>query len=405
MKKPLEGKRLDFILSITPEDIHKDFLRDLFSATEKSDAKYKPNEKFRLPYSRFESKYKIGNFSKGYVVTTIGRYIFNLVINPIGDPFIYKNLGYQNDVFDKSGVKKLENKLNNLLLEDKITTKQYIRYIDRRDFIGYGSSNLFQVTLNFNLVAPNPAVMQRKEELFKKYEKEIEEGNVLVISRIEKELLELAKKKVGNEEGMAIYDSGSRGSFSNNYKNSAIMRGAIEKLNGDIVISKSSLSEGIPMEELSAYKDVLVNGGYARGKETQQGGYMAKQLSASFQSMVLGEPDSDCRTKKTIPVTLTSKNKKGYLLRYIVERGKLVLLDNDNIDSYIGKSVNMRSPMYCTNENMCSKCAGELYFRLELKNMGLTFNRVGTRILNLSLKQVHDQTKSTKSINIFDYIS
>ena len=74
------------------------------------------------------------------------------------------------------------------------------------------------------MTAPNEKVIKLRDELFKKYSKEISEGDLATVGKIEKELLELAKKELKGNPGMDIYDSGSRGSFSNNYKNTAIMR-------------------------------------------------------------------------------------------------------------------------------------------------------------------------------------
>ena len=98
---------------------------------------------------------------------------------------------------------------------------------------------------------------------------------------------------------------------------------------------------------------------------TQVSGYIAKELLAAFQSEVLGDKDSDCGTSKTIPITITNKNATEYIYRYIVENGKIIQLTSDNINKYIGKTVNMRTPMYCVgtgkNKCLCNKCAGDYY--------------------------------------------
>ena len=46
------------------------------------------------------------------------------------------------------------------------------------------------------------------------------------------------------------------------------------------------------------------------------------------------------------------------LYTYISDGGGLVMLDRNNIGSYVGKSVMMRSPMTCITNKICSKCAG-----------------------------------------------
>jgi len=82
--------------------------------------------------------------------------------------------------------------------------------------------------------------------------------------------------------------------------------------------------------------------------------------------------------------------------------GQLILLDADNIDKYIGKKVKIRSPLYCTTDKICSKCAGELYYRLEMKNLGLIGDRIASTIMQKSMKQFHDSTIKT---TVIDYES
>lgn len=102
---------------------------------------------------------------------------------------------------------------------------------------------------------------------------------------------------------------------------------------------------------------------------------------------------------------ITKKNKDLFLYRYIIEKGKLVLLDEHTIGNYIDKYVNLRTPLYCNSEKYCSKCAGELYNKLGISNVGLLTTRIGTSLLNASLKQFHDMTLKTVTVNIDDFIN
>lgn len=81
-----------------------------------------------------------------------------------------------------------------------------------------------------------------------------------------------------------------------------------------------------------------------------------------------------------------------------------MLLTPDNINSYIGKIVNLRSPMYCRDNHICNKCAGELYYKMGIDNVGLISNVIGTSMTTLELKRFHNSSIKLKEINIFDYI-
>ena len=101
---------------------------------------------------------------------------------------------------------------------------------------------------------------------------------------------------------------------------------------------------------------------------------------------MLDDYGSDCGTKRTLDVKLTNTIKKDYMYRYIVaDNGSLVLLTPENMDKYVGKTVKMRSPMMCVGEKICNHCAGDLFYKLGIKNAGLTASRVATTLTRLNI--------------------
>lgn len=92
-------------------------------------------------------------------------------------------------------------------------------------------------------------------------------------------------------------------------------------------------------------------------------------------------------------------------MRYMVEGGKtFTLLDEDQLNSRIGQEIQIRSPLYCLNKKYCSKCMGQLYYRMGINNVGLLLNRITSNVLNKSLKKFHDLTVKITDINILDEI-
>jgi hypothetical protein len=133
---------------------------------------------------------------------------------------------------------------------------------------------------------------------------------------------------------------------------------------------------------------------------TQVSGYLSKQITAAMQTVVLDKPGSDCGTKGSLKIVITPYLKNDFKYRYMVEGSKLIYLDESNIDKYINREVKMRSPMYCVGDKICSKCAGEMYYKLGLTNIGLTSTRVSSTLLNLSMKKFHDATIKTTKVDI-----
>ena len=135
---------------------------------------------------------------------------------------------------------------------------------------------------------------------------------------------------------------------------------------------------------------------------TQESGYMTKQLLAAFQSEVLDEPKTDCHTKNTLEITLTNKNSKDFLYRYIVEGGKYVCLTPEVINNYVGKTVQLRSPMMCKGDKYCNICAGEMNYKLGNLNIGLGCSKISTTLQRLGMKKFHISNLASKKIDLND---
>lgn len=394
-----------YLFTLTDKDITYSTLKELFAITtvskdgmfEDIPARFNTNDTFLLPENKL--------YNLVGMRTTVGRYIFNLLVL---HPTIIKHLGYVNEVLNGGNIKKLEKRISNLLLDDVIKTTDVIEYIQRIQWLGFRTSRFLNASLTYNLLVPNDAIEEKKKELIEKYQNAIKNGVISEISKMEKELLDFSRLQNENIPDMQIYDSGGRGSYGNNYKNTSLMRGGIKNMaNPDkISVSTASLVDGIPPDEIATYADMIVQASYSRAVGTQDGGYEAKKITSSFQDVKLDEAGSDCGTKLTLKLLLTKDNKNLFINRYIVVKDTLILLTEENIDKYVDKYINLRSPMLCNSKHYCSKCMGELYYKLGgIEYIGLLIQRICTKILNQSLKLMHNATISVIDVNIEDYIS
>lgn len=404
----LNKEQIDSLMSLTNASLNKKKLKELFADTANKKALYDPSDQFELNLEKFDrlaygkDELIVRTVKSKTVLTTVGRYIFNLYVNNPDDLFVYKLVGYINKPLSGDEMNAVDSELGKALIEKEITGDQFIDYLDRRDNLGYFVVNFLGANLTVKGMIPLKSVTDRKKALFKQNEEEIANGNISIVSDMEKELLDLANNELKGGDDLEIFKSGARGTFDNNYKNTSVMRGVLFSSDGQkrVAISEGNLMDGIPKDEIPFYNDLSIYSFYSKGVETQEGGYVSKQLASSFQGLVLDEPGSNCGTKKTITIKLTEKNRDKYLMRYIIEKGSLVLLDKENTPSRVGTYVNMRSPLYCTNENICSKCAGELYYRLGITNVGLIANIVGTTILNLNMKKFHDTSIKVREFDV-----
>ena len=107
---------------------------------------------------------------------------------------------------------------------------------------------------------------------------------------------------------------------------------------------------------------------------------------------------------RTLELKLTESNYNGYIGRYIVEGKKIIKLDEKNIKSYIGKTVHLRSPMFCTSDKICNVCFGDLPYILGIKNVGLTAAKIGSNFVNLGMKTFHNSTMKIKELDVNDLL-
>ena len=350
------------ITSLNREDITLDLVRGLFACRYGEAApRFNTYDTFILPKGRL--------FNEEAIQTTIGRFIVNLVMFP---EVYHKKYGYVNETLTKGALGKIESRMGEMVLNDEMTTKEYAEYLDYGEWLGMGTAYFLVPTMNYDINVPIPEVIEKRDELFEKYKEGIRRGESAVAEKIEKEVLALAKQKI-KEKGNEAYDffESGVGKFENNYKKTSIMAGAIENpYTKKLDILKSNYIDGVDPREYSKFTNLTIIGGYSRGVATQVSGYQAKKLRNALQGVVIDDAGTDCGTKYTLKIKIPESMKNIFINRYVLDgNGKLVLLTNENIGSYTGKEVKLRSPMYCKSEHICSKCAGELFYKMGVENV------------------------------------
>ena len=161
---------------------------------------------------------------------------------------------------------------------------------------------------------------------------------------------------------------------------------------GNYSIIKSNLTDGITPEEYADFCESLTGGPYARAKKTADGGAWEKIFVKALEHLTI-IPDSDCHTHKTKEVYLTNDNLNVWMYSYIVDNGQLVELTEDKIPKYLNKTVKFRFSGFCElKEGICSVCAGNLFNRIGIKNIGISAYCICSSLKNASMKSFHDST-------------
>jgi hypothetical protein len=400
---------VDRLMRLSSTDIDLNFLKNSFAFKDDNKQNMSPNSIFQISpilLKRYPDN-PINHMITESQETTVGRYIVNLFLFSWNER-ISKNLQYVNLPFNKNMIGQVENNMAILLKEDVITSDDYIEYIDRIHWFSFSITAFSSTSLDMSILSPLKNVNIRKMELFEKHKARIERGDITIVADIEAELISLAKETLKSQgsTGLITYNSGAAGTFENNYKATAIMRGLIPKSNDftKFHISKSNLMDGIGKDEIDKYADIAVIASFSRAVGTQDGGYLSKIYNSAFSHISLDVDGSDCGTKYSIRVAITKDNAEAYYLRHVINKdGSFKLLTDKVLKESIGKTFDIRSPLYCTTDKICHACAGSLYHKLGFVTVGPMITKISANLLQKSLKKFHDLSVKTTKLNMFSH--
>lgn len=386
------------LLSMPYRDISKTFIEENFgrfydNATGKvMEPKFQLNAKITLEKGELENVHE-------KTQTTIGRLLVNKFLFSDG---LMHVVPYVNETITKGVIKKFETLIANALIDGKIDSKVITAYYNRIQWLGLSVHSIICGSLSEKMIYPLPEILKLKEELFKKYAEDLNGPNGLIMAaKIESILMDEAKKILKDDPGMDLYNYGAKTTFKGTYKDMMLVKGPVyNNVTKRFDIIKSCLAQGIDKNEIDSFGSQVISGAYPKAVDTRVAGYYTKKFFSCYQNVVLDEPGTDCGSQKFRDVLLTADNYSRVKYRFINDNGKLVCLTPEIAPKYYGKTVHMRSPMYCAGEKICNKCAGDLMYRLQLRNVGLTISDIGSNLLNVGMKGFHDSTVSLYKMDV-----
>lgn len=279
----------------------------------------------------------------------------------------------------------------------KIYVDEYIRFSDQIQYLSSFSQLLTYSATEKSLIPPT-GLAKFKKELDIKYQGKL--NDPVELAKYEEEL------KQFDEE--FLKDDPANGTFiKDEVKNVArkkmfLSLGAEPGFKNSISVRPitNSLYEGWETEpdKFTDMMNGLRVGSYYRGADTVKGGVSAKMLLRAANNYEI--KDGDCGTKLGLYRSIDKENVKRLIGRYIIMENKLILIETpEQAEQYIGKTILVRSPMYCKSqgETLCEICSG---VNLNKFKTGLTIplTEISGIILITSLKQMHGKELSTAKL-------
>lgn len=361
--------------------------------------RFRPYDIIEIPAGSYGPE---GKKNKNKFTTTVGIWIFNKYFI---EQDLFEIFGYINKTVDGDEYGYMNQILSYALAENRIELEIFKRYnLKYQLFMDYVC--ILSPNFTDKILTCTRAINIKKRELLKKYKKELDAGDYMVGYKMEKELLEYAKEYMKGDPSMDIYLSGARGSINNNFKNMFVMKGIIKDPNPNAKVpykvATSNYIDGISAEEYALFATSLTEGPYARAIKTANGGYLEKLFVNGLQHIHAGPEDSDCGTPYTITVQLDKKNILSYMYSYIKEGNKLIELNSQNMDKYIGKTVHFRFSSLCQSKNgeKCSKCIGTSFYKIGKENIGAATPKIPSTLKNIAMKSFHNSVKEFVEVDL-----
>ncbi len=169
-----------------------------------------------------------------------------------------------------------------------------------------------------------------------------------------------------------------------------ISQGYVTDIEGNEVgpINKS-ISDGYSPKEFYQAASEARRGFFYKAAISAEPGYLSRRVTMATAGVIVDANKKDCGTTKTFKLKVDEKIGKLLIGRiHLNNRKKSIIKSADEI---IGKTISLRSPLYCKSENgICSTCYGESFKGLDTKNIGiLAGGAINNAALNAYMKMRH----------------
>lgn len=247
-----------------------------------------------------------------------------------------------------------------------------------------GYTTLCVPTATERSLTTDPQIAVRRKELMEQYKDQL--NDPVIQARIDAELIAMDRAwlKGDPSEGFFIKSK----SYEIVRKKTHLLQGAESGFGKTGELIDKPLSEGWTPDNLPAMANALRSGSFNRGAQTALGGEAAKFNYRIFQNTTINE--EDCGSKIGLPVLLDEQNSRFYISSSIISGEKTIELTDENIQQYIGKTVQMRSPGFCQSKgtNFCKVCVGQAIAKTPTA-LSTYAADIGSIFLGLFLKSMH----------------
>lgn len=307
---------------------------------------------YKYDYEKFYGTYRYNR--KDYKASNL---LYSLLLS--------ERLGANFEYFEDIDLNQFRKKISHILLSkprDETSNLKFIKFLKEINDITDQVVRMNGITFSYHEVLSNQVNFDDiKEDLDEKLNDDMR-FSLDYINKAEKEVLNRFRKV--DSPLTKLVDSKARGNGKQIGQEFLAIGYKVD--NQSNILKKpilSSFMDGISTEEDFYIAAIGCRNAIIQGTNSVSGsGYLNRKLCFGTIDINLSET-KDCGTTNYLQVDIDSKNIRSVLEgRYIVDdNGNLVLVDKRNIDSFLDKRVNLRSPITCcAKDGICKTCYGVL---------------------------------------------
>lgn len=329
------------------------------------------------------------------VTTWIGNMIINqiVLVYPFGNiiPFMTGN-------FAPSDIEKKISGLITTTPKDPLATRDpKLIYTDVLEELYYQAVYSIDGWLQLSVpaateytITTDPKIAALRKKLVKENWDAIQAGDKVVITKVMNELIKADMEfQDGDPEG-GFLKVGKKKLFNIVRARQYLMYGLEWDFTDPTkaVLIERPLEEGWDVTKLDYMANSIISGSYNRGANTALGGELAKIITRFFLNTYITE--DDCKTKIGYHQLITPDLVSGYDQTNFKIDGKWKLLTANEVSAYVGKTMEIRSPMYCLTgeDSFCLECMGHRFENLRTSLASIATS-VGNIIMYIFMKRMH----------------
>lgn len=263
--------------------------------------------------------------------------------------------------------KKIKNLINDIHSKyDVEISSKFINDINRE---GYKIAEYFPIAANIDSMIIDNDLKTMKKEMLNS------DMNAVEFSKNRVKIGEEYLQKLKNSDSPMYYisQSGAVGDKANTDALSAFFIAKGPSVNIEGAATKpvmNSITDGFSLREFYENASEARSALFTRASGTADPGDLSRD--AVFANSNLKINKKDCKTKKYLMQDITEGNVKLFYGRYYEHDGEYILINEKTQKAIIGKTIKLRSPLYCKDDNgICEICYGDLWKKLGTKHVGL----------------------------------